>query len=715
MRARRGVIVAGVVAVALAGAGVAVWYWARAGDVRERAVTAYWQADGPSVRPRRESCPTCHTEHPKAATLVAQHPTATFGCTSCHGGEGTLAMPHPRVVLRDVADGKGKSKEWALDGLEPTDRREPLLRLGAPMPELPAAAPPFTIAEASRDAFLLALPEVQGGCLKCHGADVELAGAPELAQGRALFRALGCQSCHAVTRLPPLAKPGLPLSDVSVRLTAARFLAYLRDPRAVDPGARMPRAWPAGTDDAARRDDTLAIAAYLFEKSERRAREGKGVSVARASVVAGASAEDGKLFYEAYGCKGCHDDAPAARAEAPSLAAAGDAWTLDWLAAWSRDPKALAAGARMPSLRLSAREAASVAAYLASRHAAAGSFAAPSEEAAIVTDPARRGERMKCSAGGGEMPRTQCGELLVVRHACVACHDLDGAETPRAAGPPLDGFAAHARQSGRATLVKLDAPRARTDDPNARMPDHELSAAELRALMVFLAGLGEAVPVRGADADALPERQARAAGRALMGALQCGGCHDAGKLRGVPPLADEAARVRPEWLFALLDRPERHGVRPALHPEWVYGELVPPSKLAPRMPSYGLSAAAATEIVRALAAEGGAPFPYSTLHPAELTPDERVLATVALRGQCLSCHYLGELPRERVKTEPNLAPSLSGVNERLREDWVRVFLRRHTEAPVPSKLPDFLFRLREGTVLPRPGHERTEPVLGLGD
>jgi mono/diheme cytochrome c family protein len=708
--ARRGAIVAIVVVVALAAAAAVAWYRARAGEVRERAITTYWQADGPSVRPRRESCTTCHVEHPKAAALVAQHPAATFGCTSCHGGEGTLAAPHPRVVLRDAAGGKGK--EWAFDGLERAERREALSRLGGPMPDLPAAAPPLAIAEASRDAFLLALPEIQGGCFKCHAADAELAGAPELTRGRALFRDLGCQSCHAVARLPPVAKPGLPLSDVSVRLTPERLLAYLRDPLAVDPGARMPRAWPAGTDDAARRDETLAVAAYLFERSERRARDGKGANVARASVVAGASADDGKLFYEAYGCKGCHDDAPAARALAPSLAAAGDGWTLDWLAAWSRDPKALASyeRARMPSLRLSAREAASVAAYLASRRGGPG---VPAEDVAIVREPARRAERAKCSAGGGEMPRTQCGELLVIRHACVACHDLDGAETPRAPGPSLDGFAARARLGGRRTLAVLDAPRAA--DPNARMPDYDLSAAELRALMVFLAGLGDAVPVAGADADERPEHRARAAGRALMGALQCAECHDAGKLRGVPPLAEEGARVRPEWLVALLDRPERHGVRPALHPEWIYGDLVPPSKLAARMPSYALPTADATAIVRTLAAEGGAEFPFSPQHPAELAPDDRIAAAAALKARCTQCHFVGELPRERAKADAPLAPSLSIVHERLREDWVRDFLRRHVDGALPPKLPDFLFRLREGTVLPRPGAEATSPVLGLGD
>ncbi len=716
MRIRRLAIVAALVVLVLAAGGIFLWLRLRATEPRERTVTTYWEADGPSVRPRRESCTTCHKAHPKAEALVAKHPTLTFGCTSCHGGEGgTMTLPHPRVVLKEAKKGSKDSKatlEWASEGLEPGDRREPLLRVGAPAPDFPAGVAPWTIAESSRDAFLLAVPEVQGGCFKCHAADVELAGAPELARGRTLFRDLGCQVCHAVARLPPVTKPGLPVSDVSQRLIPSRVLAYLRDPRAVDHGARMPTAWPAGTDDAARRDETIAIAAFLFERSERREREHAGPNVARAAVVAGASAEEGKLFYDAFGCKGCHDDAPPARALAPSLAAAGDAWTEDWLAAWSRDPKGIYPSARMPSERLSAREAASVAKYLASRH---GLGRASDEDVAKVMDPTRRAERMRCApaGGGGEMSRTQCGELLVVRYACVACHDLEGAEPARAPGPPLDGFAGRARLSPRATLAKLDAPRAA--DPNARMPDHDLSSDELRAVMVFLAGLGDVTPAPPADASERPDRRAREAGRALSRELQCGGCHDAGRMRGVPSLAGEAARARPEWLFSMLDRPERHGVRPELHPEWVYGDLVPRSKLAARMPSFALPTEGATAIVRALAAESNASFPFAPARPKALSPDERAASAAALNVQCMTCHYLGELPRERAKSDAPLAPSLSRANERLREEWVRAFLPGHVKATLPARLVDFVFWLREGTVLPRPGEEARAPVLGLGD
>lgn len=716
-RPRRAVVlaaVAGAVALAVAVALFASRARERARDADVRELTVVWQADGAGVRPRVEACTTCHAMHPKAAALVAAHPTATFGCTSCHGGDGAgrdRAHPHARVVLRARRDGAGT--EWAAEGFTPGGG-EALLRVGAPMPDLPAATDAAPAADAARDAFVLALPEIEGGCLKCHAGDEALAGAPELARGRALFRDLGCHACHA-SPLAAAPKPGLPLSDVSRRLTPAHLLDVLRDPEGATPGARMPSAWPAGARDAGRREETLAVAAFLIDKSEARARRSEGREVARAAEVPGASAEDGRRIYEAYGCAACHEGAarPDARPLAPSLTAAGEAWTADWMAAWSRDPKALYAAARMPSLRLSFREAASVAQHLASRR---GPARVPAEDVAILTDPARRAEVVPCGAapGGSPLPRTECGARLTARYACVACHELDGVAAPPP-GPSLQGFAARARLSPRATLATLSS--AHLADPAARMPSYALSPGELRALMVLLAGFGDAAPAVFADASQRPAQQARDAGRARMRALQCSACHAEGAARGAPSLDGEGARVRPEWLFAMLERPERHGVRPALHPEWLYGELAPHAALAPRMPSYALSPDDATAIVRGLAAEAGARFPFTPPRPAGLSPDERARAAAALRAQCLGCHFVGELPRERARAFglASLAPSLSLASERLREEWLRAFVPGHVSGALPPKLVDLVLWLRPGTVLPRAGEESRVPVLGLGD
>jgi len=156
-------------------------------------------------------------------------------------------------------------------------------------------------------------------------------------------------------------------------------------------------------------------------------------------------------------------------------------------------------------------------------------------------------------------------------------------------------------------------------------------------------------------------------------------------------------------------------VRPPLHPEWIYGDVVPPSKLALRMPSYTLLTDDATAIVRALAARDGATFPFAPPRPAPLSPDERILAVTTLNTECMGCHYIGELPRERAKTEEHLGPDLGRVSERLRPAWVSGFLPEHAHAGATPAVVDLLFWLRERTVLPPPGDEAKVPILGLGD
>jgi len=696
-------------------------------EVRARTYVTYWEAKGSSVRERVENCPSCHLgvlesgfsgsdiprelrTHPDAR-LLAKHPPATFGCTSCHGGEGTWETPHPRVVYRDT----GKGKAWALDADEESMTREPLLALARGDEDVLASGD-VAVPDEMHDRFFASLPEVQAGCLKCHAADAELDGAPHLMQGRALFRDLGCGGCHAIARLSPanggaMPKIAMPLNDIAARLKPSYVLAYLRDPRAMNAGARMPNHWPRGVDDTVRRDETLAIAAFLFDRSERRARGGKAANVALASVVAGASAEDGKLLFDAYGCRACHDDG-ASRTLAPSLAAAGDAWTEDWTAAWLRDPARLWSGARMPSLRLDRREAASIAKWLGTKH---GVASVRDGEVSIVAGAAGHGERIKCPSGGAEMSRAQCGELLVTRHGCVACHDVDGMEAP-AAGPSLDGFGMRSRLAKDATLKKLDSPRA--DEKRAKMPDYDLSAKEIRALMVFLAGLSNTSPRPDFDAAKSPAHRAVSDGAALVRDLGCRGCHEIDgappRVQGAPSLMHEGARARPEWLFSFLDRPGENGIRPALHPEWTYGELVPPSKLALRMPSFALSIDDTTALVRFFTARDGAAFPYAPPRANKLTPEDKTASLVTLNAECMRCHYVGELPRERAKTEA-LGPNLALAHGRLRPAWVKGFLPEHARRPIDAAVGDVLFLLRDGTKLPRAGEEASALVLGLGE
>ena len=219
----------------------------------------------------------------------------------------------------------------------------------------------------------------------------------------------------------------------------------------------------------------------------------------------------------------------------------------------------------------------------------------------------------------------------------------------------------------------------------------------------------------------------------------------------VPSLFGEGAHVQPEWLLAFLRDPEANGIRPTLHPEWVWGEIVPPGKMAVRMPSYSLSNEESTGIVRALATEDGGDFPYAKLSAPALSTSDILSALVHVNGNadhggaCLSCHYLGALPIDRAKTNlDSLAPDLGKISRRLRPWFVADLLAKPQDFfdgmpalwpdatgaalawTIPSDAPakksavdqialmrDFLFLLRDETRLPRPGDELRTPILGL--
>jgi mono/diheme cytochrome c family protein len=177
--------------------------------------------------------------------------------------------------------------------------------------------------------------------------------------------------------------------------------------------------------------------------------------------------------------------------------------------------------------------------------------------------------------------------------------------------------------------------------------------------------------------------------------------------------------VQAEWLFAFLENPGALGVRPRLHPEWVYGSLIPPDRLALRMPTFAFTTAQITSIARYFATRDGGEFPYARPRPRPMSPEDKLAAVEQLNGsECVTCHYVGDFPVERAKGEGELAPSLA-VGRRLRPAWVLAFLKAPPEGhPARSKAPtmlrDFLYLLTDKTVLPKPGDEQHVPLRGLG-
>jgi len=146
-----------------------------------------------------------------------------------------------------------------------------------------------------------------------------------------------------------------------------------------------------------------------------------------------------------------------------------------------------------------------------------------------------------------------------------------------------------------------------------------------------------------------------------------------------PPLVGEGAKVQPGWLHDYLLAPEV--IRPA-------------SFL--RMPKYSLSAEEAAALVRYLAAQDGAAYPYQAIErrsraylqqaaaefrqpppaadaPAAASPDsDRLSAAMRIvtdKNYCITCHIVGDFAPQT--SDRAKGPNLANVYRRFRPDYVR--------------------------------------------
>jgi mono/diheme cytochrome c family protein len=489
----------------------------------------------------------------------------------------------------------------------------------------------------------------QSRCAACHTETTVSARdttdyAPSLTSGRALFRSMRCGACHSARDASPTATP---LDVLAARSTPAQLVSALEKHAPVD----------LGLDAPAR----VAVATYLatIESSD------SSTALPHRASVPGSSADEGKTLESKLACAACHE------ALHVDISDVAQRRTSDWIAWYLADPPRANPSTRMPSLRLSAREASSLAQHL------------------VHTKPAT------------ETPPTtrHDGEALVTAGKCGACHSAK-----LAPNVPLDPAKPLVDHAG----YKLD--------ENAK-----------RDLSTYVKSQRE---VRVRPDLRVPPR----AGEEAFASLGCAGCHamdDPNDKRAGPSLFGEGLRVQPQWLFDFLRAPQRHAVRPPFHPEWAYRELVPAEHVTPRMPTFALDEATATALVRFFAVRDGASYPYAAAPPPQLAGDALTTAIADMthkdRGACLSCHTIAppDVARAR-ESEGKLAPPLSLAHARLRPAWIEACILQPSawvsgmpalERPRDEveHVRDLVLLLRERTVLPPAGAEGQVPALGLGD
>lgn len=178
-----------------------------------------------------DRCITCHqatswkgfeeAEHPFSShpqELLASHPPAKFGCTSCHGGQGWAV---------DFEPAHGPVEHW----------EQPVL--GSYLGEA------YSIVE-DKNALM------QMNCNVCHRYDRETPGADFINLGKRLVNEKGCRACHVIngrggtigpdlTYIGDKAAEQYDYSRLSGQRTAfAWHVAHFKDPRALVQDTVMP-------------------------------------------------------------------------------------------------------------------------------------------------------------------------------------------------------------------------------------------------------------------------------------------------------------------------------------------------------------------------------------------------------------------------------------------------------------------------------------------
>ncbi|MBX9789480.1 MAG: c-type cytochrome [Pirellulales bacterium] len=406
-------------------------------------------------------------------------------------------------------------------------------------------------------------------------------GAPsaeQVAAGKRLYERVGCMACHDAE--PGVAKPApLALHDLGKKHSVEKLAAYLADPGANDPCARMPAMGLSG-------DECRALAAYLssrdvdgapaFELPAPPTSDEVTVALAKVPgatrpVDAPASldeqvAELGRRVLSTRRCANCHD-LPA------SLGGATDAGAPDRLAPTP-----------------AARSLAEIASGPAGGCLAVGNASgdAPRFGQSLNRTAARQFLSAAISAPGTADPAQQA-RLAIVRFRCTVCHERDGqgglsadlytqltanqtdAEAELVRPPSLTGVARKLHTAALAGVLAGDErsrPWMALRMPRFGKQDMEALVGQLTAADATLVdALGDqvaAVSRPSPAATTLPADTALVeAGRTLIGSrgFGCIKCHDvrgipSGGTRG-PDLARITRRVRNDWFNHWMADPQR--------------------------------------------------------------------------------------------------------------------------------------------------------------
>lgn len=670
------------------------------------------------------------TSDKSARNILKDHPLESFGCSSCHQGQG--------YATASVREAHGEQEFWLT----------PLLRG----------------------------QRVWASCQKCHDAQPDIAGVEPGWEGRRLVANYGCYACHKLPGFEQEAavRIGPNLNVLGRKVYAEWVPLWLKDPHAFRPATKMPNMLLPDTE-------RQAISAYLLQVANSPAAGATSPGFPAAEVAAG------KELFETVGCQACHSVHGRGSNFAPDLSRVGEKVRPSYLVEWLRDPARIQPGATMPNLRLSDSEIRQLAAYLTSlkKEPLPALDFDPHDKAL-----GERGKalivRYNCYGCHG-IPGLEGRPSLVPDLTTVGSKLIEEFDFGLKRKELLAGIGLHDQrenvQAARFAWIfnKLKDPRGydqgryKKPDETLRMPSFRLTEKQAAEIAAYLNGL-TATNTPAEFREQLSDRaRAMAAGGEVIRKYNCTGCHQfrmerlvlrdgtllegATKLRedeivffllwrdvsnlekrageivpiahkdvlnhspasggeivpliverqlaaegfspqqaqqdpaalvkaeearafAPPVLSGEGRKVRAAWLFQFLNRPET--LRP-----W----------LRVRMPIFPLSAEEAQTLARYFAAVDRQPFPFERDEEADeefiaarqaATPGylQRAQRLFSSRDvNCASCHVRGSF---RPQGDPSgWAPDLARARERLRAAWILEWLTSPQRLQPGTKMPAF--------------------------
>ena len=489
------------------------------------------------------------------------------------------------------------------------------------------------------------------------GADPALRERELAREGRALFAARRCASCHLperpwpATAMPELAADAPALDGLGHRLTEPWLVRWLANPASIRTHATMPSLVNPATAPAEARD----LAAFLVSLKE------TGTSAAAWQPPGPDSIQEGEKLFAALGCIACHlppGGAPLPQEPRSALDEVKAKWQPAALQEFLRAPDRHYKWSRMPGFKLSAKEASVLTAFLLPQ----------GEEAAPATGEPR-GNPLR-------------GRDLIVSLGCLKCHNLkDTADRSKA--------------PGLAAVLTADWQHGcmAADTPHGSAPDFHLSAAERDALRQF----ARSAPLTFLEHDTPEEFATR-----QLAALRCNACHsrdlepDLWSALPVPPATAGSAdddEIGARGGSVHIGRPPLTYSGEKLQAAWmerfISGTLPykPRSELQGRMPAFP---AYAHGLAAGLAQQHGFsadPLPTPAPDP-QLAEIGKRLTTIGDGFSCVQCHDVAD--QKALAGKDTASVNFAYVVDRLRPSYYWRFVQDPMRLVPGTMMPKFI-------------------------